>query len=377
MTTNRDIINRWFDVQEGVKTRLLSPRLSNVIATEDVLYSYGHHFPLVEKAGDLYVLNGDSYSSTTGGHQRGVQAAVAKLESIIIPFSALDLAGVDRSTIRPIVIQEDTTVATEHKTTVWKDVPDDHRYSYIKRVDDPKGDKVRIVREFVQLLQRTEERDVRYREEIDTPSDGFYRWNTYEHLLGESVFVANVLQRDRFSRETLRTGVVFLSGFDHGERHGSHYFLCELPINEFNAGTWSTVAEAYELLKPPMVVQAEKNDVEIVRQGDLFAISTGSQLTPAAFRKTGWEITQRSKDQNGAKVLGTSHAATWVARRGDDVMVQGCLYHDPDGWRDAEHTRKALGDRKTWFTLATNTVPHDQAGRRAWSIASRNGLSVD
>lgn len=61
MKTNEDVIVGWVRGESG--------KSKHVIATEDVLYSYGEHFPMaVRKDGKTYV-NKDGYSMTTAHHQ--------------------------------------------------------------------------------------------------------------------------------------------------------------------------------------------------------------------------------------------------------------------------------------------------------------------
>ena len=59
---------------------------SNLYAENNVIYSYGLHFPLlVRNNDDLLIMNSDKYSITTSKHQSEIYADA----DIIIPFSAL------------------------------------------------------------------------------------------------------------------------------------------------------------------------------------------------------------------------------------------------------------------------------------------------
>lgn len=101
-------------------------------------YSYGMHFPLARfvpaKRGRtaLWVINGDIWRgggwSSTGAHQdatrREIAAVIADarklgktVRSIVIPFSALDGAGVEYASIRPREIREDWQETFTN--TVW------------------------------------------------------------------------------------------------------------------------------------------------------------------------------------------------------------------------------------------------------------------
>lgn len=94
---------------------------ANLVARE--VYSYGTHFPLArfcprKRGASLWLINGDAWRGgwgTTQRHQSEARSAIAravdkangKLQSIIVPFSALDGAGIDRDSIRPIDVTAD------------------------------------------------------------------------------------------------------------------------------------------------------------------------------------------------------------------------------------------------------------------------------
>ena len=81
--TNHEIIKRF---AEG-KTK---GRSHNVFIDDDILYSYGYHFPMMVRRDFGFLLNVDKYSRTTSAHQSGCwQYAHARL-----PFSLLKRAGI-------------------------------------------------------------------------------------------------------------------------------------------------------------------------------------------------------------------------------------------------------------------------------------------
>jgi hypothetical protein len=67
-------------------------RSSSMFIEGDTLYSYGHHFPLLERmqhwGEDKFLLNADRYSVTTSGHQSNCSGVA----TVQIPFSALEMA---------------------------------------------------------------------------------------------------------------------------------------------------------------------------------------------------------------------------------------------------------------------------------------------
>lgn len=124
--------------------RLTYDLRSQYASRGDVIYSYGRHFPLVRYVAPrgnrpgLFVMNGDrwtgSRSTATHRHQTETRAAVAevialaekrgkKIESILIPFSALEGARIDIESIRPIHVREDRTEKIERSSRYLQDVP--------------------------------------------------------------------------------------------------------------------------------------------------------------------------------------------------------------------------------------------------------------
>lgn len=80
------------------------------------LYSYGTHFPLLRyvprgRRRPLIVLNGDEWrgsNSRTSDHQRIARDLSREIaDTVVIPFSALDGAGLDIDSIRPLAVRDD------------------------------------------------------------------------------------------------------------------------------------------------------------------------------------------------------------------------------------------------------------------------------
>src|SRR5574337_1903753 len=118
------VIERWLDTLEGRRDRRGNPlrNLSgcNVFGDRDTLYSYGSHFPLAEyhrrahgRRRPLFLLNGDRSTVTTSRHQRDTRSALERradtfgADVLIVPYSALEGAGIDRSTVAPLEIRPD------------------------------------------------------------------------------------------------------------------------------------------------------------------------------------------------------------------------------------------------------------------------------
>lgn len=115
MPRNEQIAQRWADVCLGKETRNYAES-SNVFARYDRIYSYGSHFELGRIVRDakekplFWLLNGDRYSVSTSRHQNYVRNTVhgTNLPVIIAPFTALNSAGINLDSIRPLDIRPDT-----------------------------------------------------------------------------------------------------------------------------------------------------------------------------------------------------------------------------------------------------------------------------
>ncbi len=170
----------------------------------------------------------------------------------------------------------------------------------------------------------------------------------------------------------------YLSAFDYSEPHRP-YFMCELPRSIVKDGQRvqvkpKTVEEALDDLMPDEVRQAIASGLEVIRQGDVFAIPTSCTTKELESRAVGllkgllsearvYNIRSKTRDGQKAAVLGTNHAPTHaILTKDGDWYGRGRMYHVPrQSWRQPDHRVKELGDRKTWFRLVKNTVPLDKA----------------
>lgn len=144
---------------------------------------------------------------------------------------------------------------------------------------------------------------------------------------------------------TVTRWATFLSSFDYQEPRPL-YFLCELPYG----AKPNTVDEAIEALKPPEVVAALARGLEVIRQGDLFAIPT--KLSKRQIRR----MAGKRKFTKRLRILGTNHSVTeGIVLKGGAVLGCGIMRHEPEGWRPPDHKQQKLG--KSWHLLVRNTVP--------------------
>lgn len=412
-----------------------------IVTRGDLLYSYGTHFelarPLRDKRGKIhgYLLNGDTYSVTTSGHQSQVRRLLSDETTVIIPYEALNSAGIDLASVQIVHVKPDTWTTTHHRTTErpprskWVNHPihksrrltdDEVRAELDKKHDEDmrsynlrvkwheeklaKGEKsvwtsaveagppVRpdklpehaMTKMYVAGHDRKLHRNNRsWGDEIEvtTLPDGTveYSWDTTRHWLGESLIRARTTWTARHECKTCHgTGWIdcpdcngrggyttthhrwayYLSGFDHEEARPL-YFFAELP----RGAKPTTVAEAYEALKPDPVRLAEQMGRPIFRQGDIFGVPT--RLDRKALKVQGARIVRRNMNIDSPPerpielpyVLNTNHTATEVAYLPNGVtLARGTMYHDPSG-RQPDHARRRIGDGKSWHVVIKNTVP--------------------
>jgi hypothetical protein len=409
MATIEQIIGRFVRDAGTDEPHFLRPRSANVIVANDgrSLYSYGSHFTLARlmpatrdgwdrddrfSAPDgWWLVNGDTYSVSTSRHQRAVRAAIRDdgRPMMIVSFTALASAGIDRETIAPIEALDDRSVTVTRSAASLDGVPEHVRREYV-RTDYPDTctvegcDGTRWAPSTMpdgtpwMCSHRLDRNRPVYR---DTPerwahdeATGRYTWTESRHVLGESVFAANVetTTRDSEGRHVrMNYSATFLSAFDHQESH-LHYFLAELPAGAHQYGQDTrgrrfrvqSVNDAFAALRPAEVIHADRNGTPVVRQGDMFAVAR-PDVTDAALKANGYVRSRMGR------IDASSHLATEVAVSpdGSRTFARGILWHRPEGFRspgtDPNHARQTMGDRRTWHLVVRNTVPRHVVGARA------------
>ena len=127
-----DIATRWTKVVRGQEVRNYEHERMPIYG--DLICSYGSHFvlaqPLRNRKGEVeaFLLNGDRATKTTTKHQDAVRSAIARtgLPSVILPYSALDQAGIEPTSVRIVEVTEDrweTTTEVRHEFpagAVWE-----------------------------------------------------------------------------------------------------------------------------------------------------------------------------------------------------------------------------------------------------------------
>lgn len=149
-----------------------------------------------------------------------------------------------------------------------------------------------------------------------------------------------ILDRRGYTSGRLTDRQYFISGYDANETPPL-YFLARLPHEV------ETYQEAIESLKPESVKLAEKMGLEVLRQGDMFAI-------PTEFKSRDLEEMD-AKFFTGPGLYGTAHYAVSMARLPDGTQLgSGVMTHRPPR-RNPDHHDLRLPSE--WYLIVKNTVP--------------------
>lgn len=390
MASIPEVIERWIRTLHGDERSNLNG--TNVIGAGRALYSYGTHFPLCEylpadrrRPRPLYLLNGDRSTVSTSRHQRETQSAVARAvrtyggESIIVPFSALEAAGIRRDSIVPLEVRPDEwiTVASVPCPVDLRDLESaDERVQTCEPFYSREGHGTREIVEyrwrangyrFYRCGVPGEEPRQPYCDEWPAGeprelSADWTRLETRRHRLGDSLFVADVPMRvNRRRPATVREVVLnasrgdrlewvdddgyvrepvsvmrrrrFVSSFDTNEP-APLYFLATLP----RSSRATTVDGAIMDLAPAAVHAAVLRGRHVERQGDIFAVETS--LTDADMQ--GWPRARLTQWTRGAR-----------ARKGESGYVAPL---SADERRRQVRRARALW-RARWSTMAPAAGP--------------------
>lgn len=212
-----DVIPYWIERAEQVAPEGESFEKSSMICRGDRLFHYGSHFELARIIRDkrgrtrLVLLNGDTWNQaggfgpTTSSRQREVRSAVrtAGLASMTVPFSAIEAAGIDFSSIGPIHVRDDRSTP-EHRESRT-------RPAKLAKMEDPSGatkteerwgwsetERKQVWGEHeVPVYVENPERTVGFpcdhgycTEGATLGDDGVWRWDFDRHWLGDSIFRA-------------------------------------------------------------------------------------------------------------------------------------------------------------------------------------------
>jgi hypothetical protein len=265
MVNNTECVKNYFEAYD----RDHYNAAGNMYFNGDTLYSYGSHFILALKTKQgKYLLNGDTYSVTTSGHQSEVRN-YAPGNSPIIPFSALYA-----------MIQQRTKNLTGY-------------YDRDKELMN------------INILDITEDT---WTIETRTDKDG----NPYDeaqiHHLGASLI--------QYRNKT------YLSSIDNTGKGYNTFFIVQLKNNV------ATVEEAYRELASNLTDKQYQDYLEgtIKRQGEYFFIPITDKTNDVL------SLSTQSKVKNNvdlSKGQGNAHIAKdYIKTRSNNIYVKRTIRHD-------------------------------------------------
>lgn len=280
------------------------------------LMSYGRFALAVRKPDGQIIANGDNAPTVTSRkQQREFRSALGDTKSCLLPFSALQSAGIKPEDVKIVATTPDRVIE------VWKKCRCTKKWHQKDHVYDPS--------------------DFQFHE------DGSHSVKTSQHFLGETLFT-----------RTDRPGRYYVSGLDRNDDpRKRHFYLAQLP----DGARPKTVDEALETLKPEGLP-----DTGWFRQGEWFFLPTPG-LKPVIEgenvlireSKISWDRTQAgvpimSDDANEAR--DRASLVNWGRarrHRATRMYINGAVY--VSGMvRDEEHNPLKLGNGKTWYRVVRN-----------------------
>lgn len=281
---------------------------SSMFIDGDVLYSYGHHFPLLVRMkhwrnGKPYLMNADRYSVTTSQHQ----SKASSIAGALIPFSALEEALASEKLQRP-------------------DIPS--------------------LRNEIELLDKSRERQ---------DETGYYRYWHSETGKNERISAKRYLELDKDERIKChkimerRPEAVLLRFRDRyylSSMDGWNYFISELPEPV------ETVEQAFESLIP-----FEARDKGYKRQGEWFFVKA-SKVNEAVDLKGvkpfKWRVLDSKIQQTGHHKVRDYHLHFGFP----GPLVRGTVRHT-----DGDHGVLKLGEE--WY------VAIESRHKGSWGASGR------
>jgi len=242
---------------------------SNMFIEDNILYSYGHHFPLLVRFNWGIIQNADKYSVTTSCHQ----SKTSRIADILIPFSALEMAlGAESSAEYSDLIDKLEKIELIDKSKA--------RYDVIAYMHKTTNQRIRIS-----------------------------EFNSLSNEL-KACYIPVEERRPEALVFTFE-GRYFLSSMDR-----YLYFISELPEPV------SSVEEAYEILKPKELNPAK----EYKRQGEwffqLFEVEDPKKIYQSL--SSSFELPRKDRRSN-------AHIATRGGYYDGKLVVSGQIRHSEHG----------------------------------------------
>jgi hypothetical protein len=433
------VCSNWVASIEGRKDFRHRPshlRGCNVSAQGDVINSYGWWEMariIRTRTGEpnFWLINGDRYSPSTSQHQSQVRAAIegSSLPRIIIPYTALAAAGIERDAILPIEIRADRFIEHRHSIPADFAMPALRPQKMGSEARCEKGElRVHDVKFSVTHWSRYYDYELQAFADVDETSyyingcearlvDDHWHWETRTHFLGDSLFSARVVeQRDRPAtpeeielseyserwaeayreagwpaRDTLEhTAIIERLGPEphdsvvtHKRADGDYMVRerIERRVRFLSSFDYNERIPLYFLCELPRgKVETVEEAYELLKprlvkmaEAGGIEVTRQGDIFAVPTELTTKEVRRLTPHGNGQivkrpAVLGTNHEPSQVMfATGDRVYARGCLYHAPGEWRAPDHARRKMGDGKTWHLLMRNTVPRttDPDARRS------------
>jgi hypothetical protein len=281
---------------------------SHMYIEGDVLYSYGHHFPLLVRRDWGFLLNADKYSSTTSQHQ----SACFRHATIQVPFSALEGAGISFREFDLIT----------HEAQRWDTI------GYQKYVG--KELETISVAEYEKL--NATEQEGWYPQQERRPESAIIRFN----------------------------GKCYLSSMD-----GYNFFICQLPEPADN------IEEAFASLKPKGIGNNYVRQGEwffvVADEMPIFLMRDDKPIPPENLNKFMYRAMTPKFTLPNKNPDGNLHIATRGMQIGNDIWVSGQVRHTTrwGGRGDHRMLRLSTSDNPLIFKAFENRA------LGSWSASGR------
>ena len=289
----------------------------NVSCQGNTIYSYGW-WPMAHYLGEqddkhVFLVRADRYSATTSGHQGSV---LYHCHGPTVSFDALRAAGVDAD-----CIGLEHIIDYESETRIYLDRKDGQYFQDQEPYTVPNQGMFVTQKQF---------------------EDGSVRG--YWHVLGGVVIECGPSR-------------YLLCGLDENT-----YFVSELPSKPIS------VVDAYDILKPPEVKQAEAHGISVLRQGEWFFIPTDltdRDITDMLGFKYLKEMRSRAETgplptyTHGTNQHVCKHVDTYAADHrtgqlvGARMYAKGCVRHVSQWGGRGDHRILRLED--VWHLAVCNT----------------------
>ena len=349
------VLNRFLDKVPHGHTKTLMWRRGNVFFEDNVMYSYGHHFPLVVRRSaesnlkdgkEWYLCNGDKYSPTTTHHQSVTFRGSLK-NAPRIAFSALSAVEIIPGQGATSVITNDWGDWGSNNSLNAKDErlqlvdsepdyysewpqkgefnPETREYKTIEQTSFEEWRKSQPMGSSISIFKGTKEL---VSPETQEETQGVT--SAYAHRVGVVLLrfpkfkmvspeIRNETQAYIVERRAVFTVIkgqyrYFLCGMDEGS-----YFISELALPAKN------ISAAFQGLKPSKVRLYESQpDTVVLRQGDWFFVplnGSAPKIADSNFRQQALppKEFQRNRRHNNHFVR--------LFKQGKDLYCKGTVYH--------------------------------------------------